>query len=228
MSDITQIMDLQDACALAFFMLCWLGYAYSAEHALSRPNLLSIINHYRLEWMREMLKRDNRSVDAMMVGNLTRSFTFFASTAIFILAALVSLLGYHTQFTAIINTIPYVKTTTPLLWEVKIFLLILIFTHAFFKHTWSMRLYNYVSIFIAAAPQRNDRTAEHETLAAKGAALTGNAARHFNSGLRAYYFGLAGLSWFLHPYLFIAVTALVVCVTYRREYNSSTLKYLSH
>ena len=47
-------------------------------------SLLSVTNRYRTQWMREMFKRDNRSVDAIMIGNLQRSITFFASTTIFI------------------------------------------------------------------------------------------------------------------------------------------------
>ena len=44
--------------------------------------------------------------------------------------------------------------------------------------------------------------------------------------LRAYYFGLAALAWFVHPYCFMAATAWVVLVTYRREYRSHALKIL--
>lgn len=34
--------------------------------------------------------------------------------------------------------------------------------------------------------------------------------RNFNHGLRACYFGVAALSWFLHPALMIAVTLAVI------------------
>ncbi|MDE3061360.1 MAG: DUF599 family protein, partial [Pseudomonadota bacterium] len=66
----------------------------------------------------------------------------------------------------------------------------------------------------------------HDAIAAKGSYLVGNAARHFNLGLRAYYFGMAALAWFVNPYLFMAATAWVIFVTHRREYRSATLKNL--
>ena len=50
-----------------------------------------------------------------------------------------------------------------------------------------------------------------------------NAARHFNNGLRAYYFGLAALAWFIHPLLLMMATFWVIFVIYRREFRSSTL-----
>jgi uncharacterized membrane protein len=221
-------MDWQDSLALVFFVICWIGYAgYSERENQARKALVNVTNHWRLQWMREMLGRENRSVDAITVGNLTRSFTFFASTTMFILAALVSMLGYRDRANAIFAEIPFAKLSGEGVWQMKIMLLIIIFTYGFFKFTWSMRQYNYVSIFIAAVPDYRARKDEHDALAARGAALTGNAARHFNNGLRAYYFGLAILGWFIHPYIFMAATALVVRVTYRREYLSSTLKHLS-
>lgn len=227
MDDILHIKDLQEWLALAFFIVCWLSYAQYSAQSHHGDSLLAVTNRWRLQWMREMLGRENRSVDAIMVGNLARSFTFFASTTIFILAALVSLLGYRDQVNNMISDVPFAKINDPMFWQIKILLLIIIFIYAFFKYTWSMRQYNYLSIFIAAAPDYRVKKDEHEAIAAKGAALTGNAAKHFNNGLRAYYFGLAALAWFIHPYLFMMATALVVYVTYRREFRSATLKHLS-
>jgi uncharacterized membrane protein len=49
------------------------------------------------------------------------------------------------------------------------------------------------------------------------------ATRHFNSGVRAYHFGLAALAGFVHPWLLVGATALVVLVLARREFLSATL-----
>ncbi len=226
MDDFLSWFSLHDLIALVFFIACWFGYASYAEHE-ERPNLVSATNKYRLQWMREMVARENRSLDAIMVGNLARSFTFFASTTIFILAALVSMLGYRERMNEILSHLPHTTLNDPVLWQIKIFLLIIIFIYAFFKYTWSMRQYNYVSIFIAAAPDYRVRKDEHEAIAQLGAQLTGNAAKHFNNGLRAYYFGLAALGWCINPYIFMIATLWVVLVTYRREYRSHTLKTLA-
>jgi uncharacterized membrane protein len=217
----------QEWMALGFFLVCWRGYSYYADHQASGKNsLLTATDHYRLQWMREMMRRENRSLDAIMIGNLAKSFTFFASTTMFILAALVSALGYRERVNEVLSDIPFAKLSEPGFWQMKIFLLMIIFIYGFFKFSWSMRQYNYVSIYIAACPDYRERQDEHEGWAQRGAFLVGNAARHFNNGLRAYYFGLAALAWFIHPYFFICMTAWVVYVTYRREYRSATLKNL--
>jgi uncharacterized membrane protein len=48
----------------------------------------------------------------------------------------------------------------------------------------------------------------------------------YNRGLRAYYFGLATMAWFIGPG-FLAVAAVwVVAVLYRRDFRSVVLKTL--
>ncbi len=108
---------------------------------------------------------------------------------------------------SIVADIPFAKLSYGPYWQMKIFLLIIIFIYAFFKFTWSMRQYNYVSIYIASMPDYRKLPANAEELAVRGAFLTSNAAKHFNNGLRAYYFGLAALAWFVHPYAFMAASA---------------------
>ena len=227
MAELLTYIDWQDMIALLFFFACWIGYAQFSKHESRREkSLLAATNRYRREWMRQMLKRDNRSVDAMVIGNLMRSITFSASTTIFILAGLLSMTSYHDKAGVIFSAIPFAKPMTSAMWELKIFLLIIIFIYAFFKYTWSLRQQNYTSIFIAAAPDPKEPQPDREALVKKGAFLAGNAAEHFNNGLRAYYFGLAVLGWFIHPYLFMLGTAIVVFVTHRREYHSHTLQNL--
>ncbi len=76
-------------------------------------------------------------------------------------------------------------------------------------------------------PFHDERIDEHEEIAARGGRLISNAGRHFNMGLRAYYFGLAAITWFFHPLFFMAVTMLVVMVIYRREFHSRAVGNLS-
>jgi len=229
MDKLTQYMDWQDISALVFFILCWVGYAQFTEHkSQSSKSLLAVTNRYRMKWMNEMIRRDtNRTMDAIMIGNLQRSITFFANTTIFIVLGLITMLGYHDRSTEIVGNIPFAKESTPFLWEMKIFLLIIIFIYAFFKYSWSLRQYNYAGIFVNSIPPHKDCIAEYDTIVTKGSFLVSNAAKHFNNGLRAYYFGLAALAWFIHPYMFVGATLWVVFVTHRREYHSTTLANLS-
>jgi hypothetical protein len=56
--------------------------------------------------------------------------------------------------------------------------------------------------------------------------IVGFANGNFNNGLRAYYFGMAARSWFVHPILMIVATLAVVYVLHTREFRSRTLRVL--
>lgn len=220
-----------DIIALMTYLSAWFGYSAFAQWQYPRSlNLISITARMRISWMRQMLARENRMVDAALIGNLLRSITFFASTSIFILIGLTSLLGYRERALGVLDSIPFAFHTSEFMWEFKIFLMMFIFIYSFFKYTWSVRLYNYANIYVGAAPMPHecvDRQEEVEQYAQRGGALIANAGRHFNMGLRAYYYGLAVLSWFLHPLLFMAVTCWVVYEVHRREFRSKAVNNLA-
>lgn len=219
---------LLDIIGLIYFMGAWIGYSYFAETQYARvPNLMYIMDQMRLKWMQRILTRPNRIADASLVGNLLRSISFFANTSIFILIGLITVLGYRESAIDMINTIPFAVTSTPFMWEAKVFTLAIIFIYAFFKFTWSLRQYNYCCILVGAAPMPDEDQDAHADYAYRAGRVIMNAGKHFNMGMRAYYFGLATISWFLHPLLFIATTTLVIAITYRREFRSHTLVNLA-
>lgn len=217
-----------DIIALGWYMACWAGYAYYADYQYGKSiNLVRIMDDMRTRWMHQMIKRDARMSDATLIGNIARSISFFASTTVLILIGIVTVMGSRQQEgLEIVRSLPFVMGSTSLMWEFKLGLLALIFTYAFFKLTWSLRQYNYVSIVVGAAPLCNEHKSHHYEYARRAGKLIGNAGRHFNLGLRAYYFGLAVISWFLNGMVFMAVTALVVWVAYRREFRSHTVNNL--
>ena len=215
---------LVDVIALIYFTVAWYGYSSFAEAQYKRmPNLMYIMDQMRVKWMRQVLKRDMRMPDSTLVGNLLRSISFFANTSIFILIGLFTVLGYRDSAIAMLNELPYAVHSTAFMWELKIFVLAIIFVYAFFKFTWSLRQYNYCCILLGAAPLPKEAPETHEDYAQKAGKLIANAGKHFNMGLRGYYFGLATITWFLHPLLFIATTTFIIYITYRREFRSETL-----
>tara|TARA_B100001123_G_scaffold217302_2_gene245349 strand:+ start:514 stop:1242 length:729 start_codon:yes stop_codon:yes gene_type:complete len=219
---------LLDVVAFIFFIITWSGYAtYARIHYTRRPNLMFTMDQMRIKWMQQILKRESRVADASLVGNLLRSISFFANTSIFILIGLFTILGYRDSAIEMLNQLPYAVQATPFMWEAKTFTLAMIFIYTFFKFTWSLRQYNYCCILVGAAPMPDQCPEIHARFAEHAGQLSANAGKHFNMAMRGYYFGLATISWFLHPLLFIASTALVIYITYRREFRSATLNSLA-
>ena len=60
----------------------------------------------------------------------------------------------------------------------------------------------------ALLPEMQEMLLENSVGIERIAAIVSFANRNFNQGLRAYYFGVAALSWFLHPALMIAIEML--------------------
>jgi len=218
-----------DWIALAVFVLCWFGYATVVDRlpSLHRRSVIAAMDEHRRRWMRTMVTRDNRIMDTQIIGNLMNSTSFLANTAIFILGGLVAMMGSPELGARVFGTLPFAVVPNAAAWEMKVALLLLIFVHAFFELTWALRQFNYCSIVMGGI-SHDARDEGRLTQAEVAAKVANRAAKHFNTGLRAYYFGLAALAWILHPLALIAASLLVLRELYRREFRSVVREALQH
>ncbi|KRW59788.1 DUF599 domain-containing protein [Pseudomonas sp. TTU2014-080ASC] len=216
--------------AAFWFILCWAGYTrYARSKGASTPCLASVLHLYREDWMRRMLLRDNRIADANVIGNLERNASFFASSTLIILAGILTVLGASERAVSLLADLPFVQPVSRGMSEVKLLCLGLVFVYAFFTFSWCMRQYNFAAVLVGSAPMVGERHVteqERKSFAERTARVISMAANQFNQGLRAYYFGMACLAWFINPWFFMLVTSGVVFVLYRREFHSSVLEVM--
>lgn len=221
-----------DLAAVAWFFLAWTTYTrYVQAAARRRSSLTREMVRYRIEWMERLLARDNRMPDAAIIANLERNVSFLASSALLIVAALLTALAGTEQAVQLLASIPFTSPASRELWEAKVLLLGVVFIYAFFQFTWSMRQYSFLSILVGAAPApvKPGGDADPQALARfrdQSAQVATLAAFAFNQGLRAYYFALAILAWFISAPVFMVATSLVVWVLYRREFHSPAVRAL--
>lgn len=210
-----------DVFALGWFFFCWFGYGWFAERNSDKlPALDTVIHKYRLLWGRELLRRDNRVADAALVAGLKGSVSFYANTSLYIVAGLMAVWGTLDKVIDVAEALPFAREVARELWEIKLVVLVGVYIFAYFKFTWSLRQFNILSILFGAAPDRHSTEEQQESYAQKMALVNRMAGDEFNRGLRAYYFGLGALAWFLQPGFFILVTSVVVAVLMRRDYAS--------
>ena len=215
-----------DYFVLCWFLACWMGYThFSAVKSRRKPSLLVAMREYRYRWFERMLGHEARVAHVAALNSLQSGATFFASTSLLILGGLVAMLGTTDRVMGMVADMPFVRHDSELVWMSKIVLLIVIFVYAFFKFTWSIRQFNFCAVLIGAAPCTTEPQQEQPFLHTI-TSIASFAAENFNLGLRAFYFALAVLTWFLHPWLFVAASALVVHVLHQREFNSRTLAVL--
>ncbi len=146
-----------DYIALAWLLVCWVGYTVFADRPnRDAPNLVEALHRYRVRWMERMLERELRTSDVNILATLIRSNALFASTTIFILAGLMTILGGFGAAREAVSELSFAVQVSPELWEMKGLVVLLIFVYAFFKFVWSMRQFNFALVLIGAAPMRED------------------------------------------------------------------------
>ena len=211
---------LPDLLAFAFFVAAWSCYHYAIEYG-SRSGLNVSMAEYRMRWMAEMSRRDNRIVDANIMTSLQNGTAFFASTSLLAIGASATLLRASDDAVKIAADLPFGIAATRTLWEVKVIGLLFIFGYAFFKFAWAYRLFNYAAVLVGATPAAGSPDAAERALIAGRAGRMGvAAARHFTRGQRAFFLALAYLGWFLSPSALAATTAFVMVVMWSRQFKS--------
>lgn len=216
-----------DWLALATYFLCWAGYAWFSEHSRwSHVGLVGRSHAYRLEWAYHLLGREVRIVDASLIGNLMTSVSFYANTTIYIIAGLFAALGAADRLLGVTADLPFGGRDSHEMLELKLVLLLGSFVFAYFKFSWSLRQFNMLSILVGAAPKGERGCPKIDAYATKLAAANSLAGDDFNRGIRAYYFGLAALSWLINPLLLGLLSAGVLVVLYRRDFCSAAQRAL--
>jgi len=218
-----------DVLALGYFLLATGIYRLIVgSQRLERRSLIGAVQTQRVSWMLNMARRDNRMLDAILLGSLGQGNAFFASTSAIAVGGLAATMGSGERLHALLDGLPWVATSTPTVWIVKQLLIMAIFIYAFFKFAWAFRLSHYASIMIGATPAFEEASLEDCTQHAKRTArLIGIAAEHANSGIRSFYHAIAALAWFYHPLLFMLATTWVVLILARRDFFSRSLRLIA-
>lgn len=211
-----------DLVALAWFIVAWAGYGALMEwSALRETSLNHRMDRHRAAWTRRMLARDMRMLDGQIMGSLQNGTAFFASTSLLAIGGTFAILRSTDDVLAIFATLPFGIETTRAVWEMKVIGLLVIFVYAFFKFSWSYRLFNYGAILMGATPEAKDANKKSAQKAAdRVARMTTLAGRHFNRGQRAFFFALGYLGWFISPWLLFFSTAAIFAVMWARQFAS--------
>lgn len=211
--------------SLLWFLGCWIGYGrYSGLKSMHGQRLQDALQVHIKRWIAQIEQRDNRMVDTSIIANIERNATFMASSSLLIIAGLVAAIGSTEKALSLFTQLPFVRFD-PQTWEIGLISLTLVFAYAFFTFTWCIRQWGFASILIGSVP--TPKQDADERLEQSLGQIISLAVYHFNMGLRAYYFSLALLTWFIHPIAFMLTTTWVVAVLYRREFHSRTLKALA-
>ncbi len=203
--------------ASVFPIACWLAYNYGVPFVeRRRPSLSVIMSLQRRRWVANATRRES-PMDAILSGNLMQAVSLLASTSALIVLAIFAAIG---QAGALIDTLEGLGLghVTPVAMQLHLLVLLTIFVMSFFSFTLSLRQFNHFCIMIGAIS--HDVPSSDEEIDAI-AMLNSLAAKNFNSGIRAYYFAVPAVAWFVSPLLAIVVTLVTTAFIIHREFFST-------
>ncbi|WP_373354643.1 DUF599 domain-containing protein [Pseudoroseicyclus sp. CXY001] len=212
-----------DLAALAFLALAWLAIGWRIEHPGRTPSVTVLMADYRRDWMRQYAARDNRIFDAQLLGTLRQGTSFFASTSLLAIGAVLAVVGNTAPLQSVAEDLGG-GPAPALVWQMKLLVVALFLAQAFLKFVWSHRLFGYCAVVMGAVPAPGEPGGEAR--AGQAAELNIRAAWNFNRGLRAMYFALAATAWLLGAAALALAIALTVWVLWSREFASQSRKLL--
>ena len=201
-----------------FPLICYLGYNVIVPVVERwRPSLSVIMNLQRRRWVANATLRES-PFDAILSGNIMGSVSFLASTAVLLILAIIAVFGQIPTIMAALESLQLDRTYSVLDVQLHLVVMLAMFVMAFFAFTLSLRQFNHFCIMLGAL-DHSSPTSEEEINAIT--AMNALGARNFNSGIRAYYFSVSTVAWFVSEWLPIAACLVTIGILAHREFFSS-------
>jgi uncharacterized membrane protein len=182
-----------------------------------RPSLSVIMNMQRRRWVANATRRET-PFDAILAGNIMSSVSFLASTAVLLILAVFAVFGQVPMLMEALAAIDLTRSYTTLEVQLHLVVMLAMFVLAFFAFTLSLRQFNHFCIMLGALDHSEPASKEEIDAITEMNAL---GARNFNSGVRAYYFSVSTVAWFVSDWLPMVVSLATVLVLAHREFFSS-------
>ncbi len=215
-------MPLADLAALALFLVAWIAYEPVLKATAGGSILNTDMAALRVAWMRRMAGRDSKFMDGQLLGHALNTGSFFASSNLLLIAATAGALFGGEKTFASISSLALVRTSSRLLFEAPLALVLIALARSLLDFIWSIRQMNYCLTIIGAAPEGEDLqdAALKSAFAEASAAVLNPALSAFNAGVRGYYFALAAATWIFGPAAFAVATLGAVALLAWRQRSS--------
>ncbi|MBL8788929.1 MAG: DUF599 family protein [Rhizobiales bacterium] len=217
--------DFPRVAAVVLIFVMWAAYGPILSF-LGRGTLNAQLHVVRLRWMRMLLNspRENRVIDAIMMGQLSNSMAFFGSATLILLAGLVGTLASVNHVHASLTTMSFFPPMSLAMFTLYFATLTVIMAVCFFSFTYALRKLAYSLAMIGGLNNADARTPHCTVMVAQTAVVLTEAVKSLNNGIRGYYFAVAALFLFVGPYVAMGVTVGVsLLLFYRQGFSTESL-----
>lgn len=162
----------------------------------------------RERWVNMVMSKDSKDILAIQtLRNSVMSASFMASTSILLIIGTLNISEKVGQWA--LNWHPYglAHSYSTELWQIKLGLLLLDFSIAFYCFSMSIRFFNHVGYMINLP----DDAPKDGGLSQKTSVYLNRAGRYYSFGTRTFFFSLPIILWFFGPYFLILATLVLIC-----------------
>lgn len=215
--------------AVALIFGLW-GFYTQILRIIGRGSLNTQLHAVRLRWLQthQGVPRDQRVIDAIMLGHISSSVSYFGSGTLIVLAGLVGTLANVTHLFALTRGLAFVdQSMTTDLFTLYFFLLTLMMALCFFSFTYALRKMAYVLAMLGGLEATPANSEASTVMGEATARVLTEAVRSINSGIRGFYYSIAALFLFSGPYVAIVATLLITALLYYRQLFSPTARAIA-
>lgn len=212
------------AMAIVLILTLWAFYT-PILGVLGRGSLNSQLHIVRLRWfqMHESLPREDRLFDAVLLGHISNSISYFGSGTLLVMAGLVGALANVNNVFLLTRGLSFIDHGMSLqLFTLCVFLLTAILVQCFFSFTYALRKMAYTFAMLGGLPATKADSEQARIMGEQSAVVLTEAVRSINTGIRGYYYAVAAIFLFAGPYACIAATLTITALLYYRQLLSPT------
>lgn len=212
-----------NAIAVALIFGLW-GFYSGLLSLFGRSTLNNQLHFVRMQWFRvhHGLHRQDRVFDAILLGHISGSVSYFGSATLIVLAGLVGTLANVNRIYIAAQDVKFLGPMTADLFALYFAILTLILALCFFAFTYALRKMAYTFALLGGLEEAPADTPESRIMSEQAATVLTEAVRSINNGIRGYYYAIASLFLFVGPYAAIGATLIITAVLYYRQVSSPT------
>ena len=192
------------------FILIYHVYFYFQVKRFPMQTAIGITRYLRTFWVESVMEQKRDILAVQTLRNWVMASSFLASTAILIGLGILSYIFQHKSITELPFSFDLIMANLGNIDILKILLLFLIFSFAFFNFTLSIRYYNHVNFMINVPLERDEMVTVGYVTKILNLGMI-----HYTLGMRAYYLSGPFFLWLFGPIWMFLGSILVLIVLYK-------------
>ena len=206
------------AIAVALILGLW-GFYSSILGTFGKGSLNTQLHAVRQRWLQvhQGVGREHRVIDAILLGHISSSISYFGSATLIILAGLLSAMVNIGRIYAVTRDLKFLAPMTLDLFTFNFALVTLILVLCLFAFTYALRKMAYTFALLGGLEVTVADTPEARIMGEQTARVLTEAVRSINNGIRGFYYAIAALFLFAGPWISIGATLLITCLLYYRQ-----------